>query len=243
MEEIKEGMLFREVCQIPGIQANSIFGYQNNIMRGMKVNGVKIWFPKAYRASDAELNKKLIGRMRLKQMEGKEHQFFLIPDLTFIEDGMRFQEIFERQEFEIKYIKDQDTSIVKGVKLFNIKIWFPMTYRGVESGLDLVALKGMRLKKDLEMENKFFLIPPRPELIPDNIVTEGQTLEDFLEDKDFNYIFNPHHGTITGVKVEAIPIYFPKKFQVDQRYLDREALGAMKIKRSTIMELGYFLEP
>src|SRR5690606_10256357 len=117
------------------------------------------------------------------------------------------------------------------------------TYRGVESELNLASLKEMPLKRDLEMQNKFFLIPPRPELIPNDSITEGQTLKDFLEDKDFKYIFDPHHGTIKGVRVERVPIYFPRSFQVDQRDLNREALGAMKIKRSTIMELGYFLEP
>ena len=241
--EIKEGMLFREVCQIPKIQANSILKFGGNQMRGMKMNGVKIWFPIKYRASDSELNKKLIGRMRLMQMEGEELQFFLYPDLTFIKEEILLQEIFDRPELEIKYIKDRDISLVKGIKISEVKIWFPINYRRIENELDLVTLKEMPLKKDLEMENKFFLRPPRPELIPDKIITEGQTLEDFLEDKDFSYIFDQYHGRISGVKFKSIPIFFPTAYQVSETELDRDALGAMRIKRSTIMELAYFLEP
>ena len=242
MKEIKEGMLFKEVCQIPNIRASSILRYGSNIMRGMKMNGVKIWFPKSFRAPDAELNKKLIGRMRLKQMEGEESQFFLIPDLSFIQEGILLKEIFKRPEFEIKFIKDFDTSLIKGITISNVKIWFPKTYRHIENDLDFASLNEMPLKKDLEIENKYFLRPPRPKLIANEIITEGQTLGDFLEDKDFNYIFNSHHGTISGVKVEGIPIFFPINYRESESILDREALGKMKIKRSTIMELGYFLE-
>ncbi|MEP6262734.1 MAG: hypothetical protein ABJ092_14255 [Gillisia sp.] len=245
MEEmgIKEGMIFRNLMSNGELRKTWIFNYKGNEVRGVNIEGVKIWFPKKYRAAKEELKRKLLGRMQLKCMEGEEYQFFLIPDLTFIKNGILFQEIFERPEFEIKYIKDTETFVVKGVKIGNVKIWLPKTYRGVENEFDLVALKSMKLKKDLELENKYFLIPPPPEVIPDNIVIEGQTLEHFLEDKDFNYIFNSYHGTISGVKVQNIPIYFPKANQVSESELELDALGAMRIKRSTIMEVGYFLEP
>ncbi len=222
-----------------------IMSPDGSICEGAKIGGVKIWFPRNLRTTRDELERQILAGMKLKEMTmyNGEKAFFLIPDLTFIKDGIHFQEIFERPEIEMKWIKDKGASIIKGVKISTIKIWFPINYRRIEDELDLAALKEMPLKKDLEMENKYFLKPPLPELIPDKIITEGQTLKDFLEEKDFSYIFNQYHGTISGVKFKSIPIFFPTAYQVSETELDRDALGAMRIKRSTIMELAYFLEP
>lgn len=212
---------------------------------GVKIGGVKIFFPKNLRDTKDNLKMPILAGMKLKEMTmyNGERAFFLIPDLTIIKEGIHLKELYERPEFDIKYIKERETAIVKGINISNINIWFPENYRRIVGELDLNSLQEMPLKKYLEMENKFFLRPPRPELIPDNNINKGQTLKDFLENKDFKYIFDPHHGTIKGVRVEGVPIYFPRSFQVDQRDLNREALGAMRIKRSTIIELAYFLEP
>lgn len=243
MKEIREGMLFKEVMTNPELSKRWILNFKGDKIRGVNANGVNIWFPKKLQTFKSDLKPGLLKEMRLKGMEGDEPQFFLTPDLTFIKNGILFQEIFQRPELEVKWIRGRETSVVKGVKISNSKIWFPLAYRRLKNELDLTALKAMPLQRDSETENKFFLVPPRPELIPDNTIEQGQTLENFLEDKEFSWMFNQHHGTISGVKVNSIPIYFPRAYQVSFDELDRDGLAKMRIKRSTIMALGYFLEP
>lgn len=79
--EIQEGMLLRDLMVNKALQRDWIFTYGGGrIVRGVEVNGIKVWFPKKFRTVEEKLEKKLLGGMRLKSMEGEEPQFYLISD-------------------------------------------------------------------------------------------------------------------------------------------------------------------
>lgn len=81
MEEIviKEGILFRKLMSNQKLCKTWIFNYRGEIVRGVNINGIKIWFPKELRTMKSDLNHKLLKEMRLKSMDDEELQFFLIP--------------------------------------------------------------------------------------------------------------------------------------------------------------------
>lgn len=84
MNEIREGMLFRDVIQNRTLEKTWIFTFGGGkIIRGIEANGVKVWFPKKLRTVKDKLEKKLLGGMRLKRMEGDEPQFFLVQEDQF----------------------------------------------------------------------------------------------------------------------------------------------------------------
>lgn len=159
---ITEGMFLHEVAALA--KENKIPIYIKNrfgtsIKDRIEVDGIKIWLPMEYRTENNELRRDELKLMKLKEMvmHNGEKAYFLEPHDSHITEGMNFGDLRKRPEHSHTLIKYADNSLVGGIKIGGVPIYFPLKNRMSPNSLNLAVYDLWVLKKSEGDRLQYFL--------------------------------------------------------------------------------------
>lgn len=162
---IIEGMSLQEVAALASENGVTMYiksRFGTFIKNRIEVDGKKIWIPKDYRAKKEDLLTGELKLMKLKEMGSPNGDiaFFLEPNDSHIIGGMKFRDLRANNEYSHRLIIYPDNSLVGGIKIGGVPIYFPLLNRMSPGEFDLSAYDNLLLRSSEGDRIQYFLISP-----------------------------------------------------------------------------------